>query len=110
MAPDGALHGAVRARVRWCAVLLAVSMIHGPRAHAACNLIPGTTKTFGAARGTSNRPFAAPGESVELALRPCDTTSPGFSANGADHVVTAIFTPPSGAHNVVILSTDCTAL
>jgi Tol biopolymer transport system component len=79
-------------------------------AHAACNLIPGTSKTFSATLGTTNRPFAAPGESLELALRPCDTASPGFTANAGDHVVTVLFTPPSGPHNVVILATDCAGL
>ena len=38
-------------------------------ARAACNLIPGTEKTFGSALGATNRPFAAPGERLELRLR-----------------------------------------
>src|SRR5437870_9188648 len=80
------------------------------RAHAACNLIPGTTKTFNAALGTTNRPFAAPGESLELALRPCDAASPGLSTDPTDHVVTLLFTPPDGPSNVVVVATDCAAL
>src|ERR1051325_8150314 len=78
------------------------------RAHAACNLIPGTTKTFTATLGPTNRPFAAPGESLELALRPCDTAS--LSTDPTGHVVTVLFTPPDGTPNVAIVATDCAAL
>ena len=103
-----------RARVGQCIAATALgallTSIVSPRANASCNLIPGTTRTFSATLGSTNRPFAAPGESLELALRPCDTTSPGFTANAADHVVTVLFTPPQGPHNVVVLAGDCASL
>ena len=35
-------------------------------AYAACNLIPGTSLAFNAELGATNRPFAAPGETVDL--------------------------------------------
>ena len=74
------------------------------RVDAVCNLIPQRSLAFAGALGTTNRPFAAPGESVELSLRSCDTGSPGFSANAGDQVVTVVFTPAAGGpRNVVVL-------
>src|SRR5437867_9788406 len=87
-----------------------VVALFASQAHAACNLIPGTTKTFNATLGTTNRPFAAPGESLELALRPCDTASPGLSTDPTQDVVTVLFTPPDGPANVAIVTTDCAGL
>lgn len=52
-------------------------LAHAAESHGACNLIPGTEKTFSATLGSTNRPYAAPGERLELALRPCDA-SPGI--------------------------------
>src|SRR5262245_7273112 len=76
--------------------------------YAACNVFPGTSLAYGSALGAANRPFAAPGESVELRLRPCDTASAGFLPNGSDHVVTIAFKPPGGGTaRLVVLSTDC---
>jgi hypothetical protein len=77
------------------------------RVHAACNLIPGTEKSFSATVGATNRPYAAPGERLELRLRPCDV-SPGFRPAGQDHVVTLVFEPLSGGNKrVVVLAASC---
>ncbi len=77
---------------------------------AGCNLIPGTVKTYGGALGATNRPYAAPGERLELQLRPCDA-SVGFLPNGADHVVTLVFTAPGGgSRRVVALAANCGAV
>ena len=76
-------------------------------AWAACNLIPGTILTFNATRGTTNRPFAAPGEPIEVGLRSCDATFPGLTAVPADHVVTVVFTPATGSKRVVVLKGSC---
>jgi Tol biopolymer transport system component len=73
---------------------------------AGCNLIPGTAKSFNAALGATNRPFAAPGEALEVAVRPCDTASPGLGAAAANHIVTVLFTPTTGAKNAVVLTAD----
>ena len=70
------------------ACLATLLLATAPRADAACNLIPGTAKTYDSIVGAANRPFAAPGELLELRLRPCDTSSPGFLPNAADQVVT----------------------
>ncbi|MBI3784003.1 MAG: hypothetical protein HY270_11440, partial [Deltaproteobacteria bacterium] len=82
-------------------------------ARAACNLIPQTAKTFNSTLGATNRPFAAPGESVELRVRPCDASSPGIAASPAANVVTVMFTPTNGAgRHAMILTTapDCSGL
>ena len=80
-------------------------------AHAACNLIPGQRSQFVGALGVVDRPFAGPGEPVEVSLRECDQSA-GLSANATDHVVTVLFTPPSGPPNAVVLTAaaDCSAI
>ena len=84
--------------------------IPGRQADAACNTIPSAATTFRAALGSTDRPFAGPGDLVELRVRPdvCDGASPGFSASADDLVASVIFTPPSGTKNVVVLANDCT--
>src|SRR5689334_6353988 len=68
--------------VTFAAVLVIASLCIADAARAACNLIPRASTTFRSALGSTNRPFAAPGEFVELKLRPaqglCDGASPGF--------------------------------
>ena len=92
--------------------LLAVSilggLLAGRDAHAACNLIPSASKTFRGALGATNRPFAAPGDFVEVVVDTarCDTGSSGFAADGGDHVVTLVFKPTGGQARVVALTTD----
>ena len=85
-----------------------------PRAAgAACNLIPGTVKTFNSTLGATNRPFAGPAEALEVKLRPCDVGSPGIPALPSDSVVTVVFTPTGGgARNAVILTAagSCSAI
>src|SRR6185369_12887113 len=76
-------------------LLLSVTTTIAPSsAHAACNLIPGLRSQFVGALGVVDRPFAGPGEPVEVSLRECDQSA-GLSANAADHTVTVVFTPPS---------------
>jgi Tol biopolymer transport system component len=83
---------------------------HRHLAGAACNIIPGTVQTFRGAVGAADRPFAGPGDVLELRHTPCDRISPRFSAVATDHVVTIIFTPPNGPSNVRLLAKDCAAL
>src|SRR5262245_8833630 len=82
-------------------------------AAADCNLIPGTIKTFNTELGATNRPFAAPGETVEIATRDCDTgsISQGFPLPASGYVVTVVFQPAAGPRRVVALTTvaDCNA-
>ena len=92
------------------ATLFVAMLVHAAESHAACNLIPGTEKTFSATTGSTNRPYAAPGERLELALRPCDA-SPGFLPTGGEHVVTLVFKPLGGGNTrVVTLAANCGAV
>jgi Tol biopolymer transport system component len=84
---------------------------------ASCNTIPSatTSHTFRAALGSPDRPFAGPGDLVELRVRPepelCAGDSKGFSATATDAVVTLVFTPSNGGpRNVVIFAADCTSI
>ena len=88
--------------------LLFFSVAGAQAVHAGCNLIPGTAKSFQGNLGATNRPFAAPGENIEINLRPCDTGSTGLGALPANHVVTIAFQPPAGPHNVLVLTADPT--
>ena len=87
--------------------LTMASLALAARVDAACNLIPGTAKTFDAILGATNRPFAGPGEPLEIRLRPCDTASTGFLPTGDEHVVTVVFKAPDGTNRVVALANDC---
>jgi len=91
---------------------LLVGFVAGREAEAACNLIPSASKTFRGALGATNRPFAAPGDFVEVAVDSsrCDSGSSGFAADGADHVVTLVFKPTGGQPRVVFLTAaSCTS-
>lgn len=92
-------------------VLACVALLVDPRSAAAsCNQIPGAAAAFRAIRGALDRPFATPGEVVELRVSPaCDPETPGFSSTAEDHVVTVVFKPPQGERTVVILAHDCLA-
>jgi len=79
-------------------------------ARAGCNIIPGTTQTFRGAQGSIDRPFAGPGDILEVRPNACGGATTGFSASAANHVVTLVFTPPNGPRNVVLLTGDCTSL
>jgi hypothetical protein len=107
----------------WLAALCAASLpiVAASPARAMCNVIPAATKEFRAALGSANRPFAGPGEWVELRVRPpiCDGTSTGFvdldGDGGAsdDYVATVLFVPPplaTGPANAVVLAESCAGL
>jgi len=83
---------------------------------AECNVIPAAMTSFRAALGSTNRPFAGPGDVVELSVRPkvCDTKSSGYvdldgdGSRSDDLVVTVLFVPPNGgARNAVVLAESC---
>jgi hypothetical protein len=83
-------------------------------ARAACNLIPQATPAFRATRGTVDRPFAAPGDFVDVTLRPslCDGASPGFGVDASQHAVTLLFEPggKAKAQAVVLSLAPCAGL
>jgi len=102
----------IRGRGRHVALMLLVVVILSGRqaAEAACNIIPGTTQTFRGTVASADRPFAGPGDVLDLRRNPCDQAAAGFSAIATNQIVTFVFTPPSGARNVVVLGKDCAAL
>lgn len=88
-----------------------------PVAHgvdASCNLIPSTLRTFRGAQGAANKPFAAPGDFVEVnpIAGSCTATVNPLDppATSADFDVTVVFTPPEGGPaRVVFLTENCGA-
>jgi len=82
------------------------------RGDAACNIIPSAAKSFRSTLGATNRPFAAPGDFVEVSVDPagCDPASPGLTANPLEQLVTVVYTPAApAARQFVVLAADCTA-
>lgn len=100
---------------RRCLVLvlssLAAVVVQPWVAHAGCNLIPGSIQAYSGEVGATNRPFAAPGEAVELARRDCDSGS-DFSLTANQQYVTIAFQPSAGTRNIAVLTADpdCSAL
>lgn len=81
----------------------------GGDVHASCNLIPGAEPVYRGAIGAADRPFAAPGEPVGLALQTCDDSA--FGTLASDQVVTVIFEPASGGRTAAILTAgDCSVI
>lgn len=107
-----------RARVA-TAVLPLISLLSiwflASRAHAGCDNIPSETDVFRAAQGAITAPFAVPGQTLQVRVRPevCDASSVGLGAPPAciDESavrVTLIYEPPDGAPvNAVVLARDC---
>jgi cysteine-rich repeat protein len=99
-----------------CSIALACTLVstfaHHP-VHAACNTIPSASRAFRGALGSTDRPFAAPGDFVELRVQreTCDGASEGIQPTAAAHVVTLVYAPSdAGPRNVVVLTTDCGAV
>lgn len=84
---------------------------------AECDVIPGTTNQFRAALGSVDRPYAAPGDFVEITIRPdvCDGASALRDLLAAGPLegnvrVTLVFEPPAGGpKSAVILSMPAAA-
>ena len=87
-------------------------------ARAMCDVIPGANDVFRGALGQTDRPFASPGDFVQVSLEPgvCDAASVGFVdrpggvVRGDDYAVTLLFTPPGGARTGVVLARSCATL
>ncbi len=96
-----------------CFTLLATLvalLLRSGAADASCNQIPGVTNSFRGAHGVVDRPFAGPGDQLELRFSPsCDAGS-AFLADPEAHVVTLFFTPAGGSVSAVSLARDCTAV
>lgn len=106
-----------RVRATWRTALVAllatlVVSASARAARAACDVIPAAETTFRSTLGQTSRPFAKPGDWVELSLDArCDgASSPGFTGSSEQHVVTFVFRPPSGPRNLVTLARSCVPL
>lgn len=94
----------------WVAATVTLASAARP-ADAGCNVIPPAVESFRGTLGSTDRPFARPGDWLRLALDPaCHGGSAGFAAAAGDHVVTIVFTPPGGPRNVVALAENCGAV
>src|SRR5262245_63861724 len=85
--------GSREAAAAVCLVAMCLGGATPDAVQAACDVIPQAEKTFNSTLGATNRPFASPGESVEVHARPCDASSPGIAAAAASNIVTLVFTP-----------------
>lgn len=93
------------------ALLSAVLAVFPHTVAASCNQIPGTVEVFRGASGSANRPFAGPGDFVELrAGNACHPSAGPFDAESAAHVISVVFTPHSERPSLVALAADCEAL
>lgn len=99
-------------RPRWqLAIVLLTSLMPARAAVAACDIIPSARTTFRSTLGLSDRPFARPGDWVELTLDPrCHGSSPGFRRSADDHVVSVVFTPPAGPRSLVVVAPSCSEI
>ncbi|MBI3785482.1 MAG: PD40 domain-containing protein [Deltaproteobacteria bacterium] len=76
------------------------------RVVASCNQIPGTQNQFRGARGVLDRPFAGPGDLVDVHLVPaCDT-----AAIDDNPLVSVLFKPPHGRNTLVVVAGSCDGL
>jgi hypothetical protein len=90
---------------------LALAILVGREAGAACNLIPEPNQTFRSAIGSVSRPFAAPGDPVNVQVRPApDGCQPAPFDSTQHYVVAVVFAPPGGERNAVLLTDDCNAI
>jgi len=90
---------------------LLAGLAFAPRAEAGCNVIPPAVESFRGAQGSTDRPFARPGDLVRLTLDPACLGTAGFPGAAADYVVSVVYTPPAGGpRHVVALATNCAAV
>ena len=89
------------------ALLLLLLASTASRVDAACDVIPGPSTFFEGTLGTTDRPFARPGDVVELHLdSPCHAATSSFLEKAADHAVTIVFKPPAGPRHLVVVRAD----
>src|ERR1043165_4373548 len=86
-------------------IVVVLLALDASMARAGCNIIPSATTTYRGALGATNRPYAGPGDFVEVGVEPgrCDALSRGFAAAGDDHVVTPVFKPAGFPARVAFL-------
>ena len=98
-------------RLRALVLAIGLVVVRPIGAWAGCDLIPQAQPIFRGTLGTLDRPFAGPGDFVELHVRPtvCDQASPGLPASVDDLVVTLLFEPTGGPRRAIVLTTQSCA-
>src|SRR5262245_37491462 len=90
------------------ALSFAVFLLPARQSGAACNVIPSAAVRFRSAVGSIDRPFAGPGDVVELGGDSC-TQPDGIDVAVDDVVVSVAFRPPrDGGRTVLVLIPDDT--
>ena len=92
----------------------ALTLVAAYGARAACNLIPSTPDRFVSVTGAANRPFAGPGETLEIMPAPadCERAPAGFPTDdtGAYTVSVVVDGERDGTKDWVVLSENCASL
>jgi cysteine-rich repeat protein len=101
-------------------LLLALTLaLHARESAGSCNVIPPVVDKFRSGLGSTDRPYATPGDLVRVSLAPegCFAEGAEFgdangdgTPDGDDYVVTLIFTPAVGVFNAVMVANDCSLL
>src|SRR5438128_701292 len=97
--------------IRLSVVVVCLALVLPTTARPACNLIPQAQPAFRGALGTVDRPYAAPGDFVDVYARQvfCDGTSPGIGLSSSQNEITLLFTPTAGPKSAVVITTDACA-
>lgn len=89
---DRSVRGPV-ALIASATVLAVVTLVLADDARASCNLIPLALRQFGSSNGGLTSPITAPGQTVEIVVGGCDSST-GFEPVASDNLVTLTFQPP----------------
>jgi len=110
-APSKVLRRRKSATLLACVVISMLAVATG--VEAACNLIPSDPDRFQSVIGATNRPFAGPGDTIEIGIvaSGCDARSAGATGrDAASYVATYVFQPrPQAAADVIVIASDCAA-
>ena len=70
------------------AIVVLTTLGRPHRLHAGCNIIPPAVTTFRGTLGSTDKPFATPGDWVTISLDPtCAGAAPVFTGPASDYVV-----------------------
>lgn len=88
--------------LRMLGVAVAIALAPTQRVQAACDVIPAAIQPFRTAAGSIDRPFAAPGDFVELGPDTC-LHQGGITAPLEDLVVSIVFKPPGRTRRTLVV-------
>lgn len=77
-------------------------------ARASCDLFPTVERSYEGVLGATNRPYAAPGETLEIRHRDCDDGGKNPAAQADQNLVTVAFLDPGGqSGSLVVVADEC---